>query len=66
MSSTTENWQQFYESGQLPWAAVAAQEAAALVASKKEAARRKALARAARDAAGLAPQNPEFGSTRPG
>jgi hypothetical protein len=66
MSSTTENWQQFFQSGQLPWAAQAAKEEEARKSSKKDAARRKALARAARNAAGLAPQKPEFGSIRPG
>ena len=64
--SSSENWQQFFQSGRLPWAAVAAQEEEAQKSSKKDAARRKALARAARVKAGRAPQKPEFGSTRPG
>jgi hypothetical protein len=66
MSSSTENWKQFFQSGRLPWAAQAAKEEEARKSSKKDAARRKALARAARDAVGLAPIKPEFGSTRPG
>ena len=53
-------------SGLQPQAEALKAEAAQRRISQMEAARRKRAARAARDAAGIAPMKPEFGSTRPG
>jgi hypothetical protein len=58
--------QSYIVHGLLPQAQALKAEAAACRKSQMEAKRRRRAARAARNAEGLIPMKPEFGSTRPG